>query len=61
MEILSSGEPVNLTNREADLAMRVVYDPQRPAAQSSRPEGTGAVRRCLHVPRPPCRVARGST
>jgi DNA-binding transcriptional LysR family regulator len=26
MEILSSGEPVNLTNREADVAIRVVYD-----------------------------------
>ncbi len=26
MEILSSDEPVNLTNREADVAMRVVYD-----------------------------------
>ena len=26
--------------------------PQDPAAQSSRPEGTGAVRRRLHVPRP---------
>jgi DNA-binding transcriptional LysR family regulator len=26
MEILSSGEPVNLTNREADVAVRVVYD-----------------------------------
>ena len=34
--------------------------PQRPAAQSSRPEGTGAVRRCLHVPRLACRMARGS-
>jgi DNA-binding transcriptional LysR family regulator len=26
MEILSSGEPLNLTNREADVAIRVVYD-----------------------------------
>ncbi len=26
MEILSLGEPVNLTNREADVAIRVVYD-----------------------------------
>jgi DNA-binding transcriptional LysR family regulator len=26
MEILSSNEPVNLTNREADVAIRVVYD-----------------------------------
>src|SRR5215469_12388629 len=26
MEILSVGEPVNLTNREADVAIRVVYD-----------------------------------
>ena len=26
MEILSSDEPVNLTNREADVAVRVVYD-----------------------------------
>jgi DNA-binding transcriptional LysR family regulator len=26
MEILSIGEPVNLTNREADVAIRVVYD-----------------------------------
>ncbi|PDS40570.1 LysR family transcriptional regulator [Rhizobium anhuiense] len=26
MEILSSDEPVNLTNREADVAIRVVYD-----------------------------------
>ncbi len=26
VEILSSDEPVNLTNREADVAMRVVYD-----------------------------------
>src|SRR3984885_14836225 len=26
MEILSIGEPVNLTNREADVAVRVVYD-----------------------------------
>ncbi len=26
MEILSSDEPVNLTNREADVALRVVYD-----------------------------------
>ena len=26
IEILSSGEPVNLTNREADVAIRVVYD-----------------------------------
>jgi DNA-binding transcriptional LysR family regulator len=26
VEILSSGEPVNLTNREADVAIRVVYD-----------------------------------
>ena len=26
MEILSSGELANLTNREADLAIRVVYD-----------------------------------
>jgi DNA-binding transcriptional LysR family regulator len=26
MEILSIGEPVNLTNREADVALRVVYD-----------------------------------
>jgi DNA-binding transcriptional LysR family regulator len=25
-EILSSDEPVNLTNREADVAIRVVYD-----------------------------------
>jgi DNA-binding transcriptional LysR family regulator len=26
MEVLSFGEPVNLTNREADVAIRVVYD-----------------------------------
>jgi hypothetical protein len=26
MEILSSDEPVNLTNREADVAIRVVYE-----------------------------------
>jgi DNA-binding transcriptional LysR family regulator len=26
MEILSAGEPLNLTNREADVAIRVVYD-----------------------------------
>jgi hypothetical protein len=26
MEILSSGELANLTNREADVAIRVVYD-----------------------------------
>ena len=26
LEVLSSDEPVNLTNREADVAMRVVYD-----------------------------------
>jgi DNA-binding transcriptional LysR family regulator len=26
IEILSSGEPLNLTNREADVAIRVVYD-----------------------------------
>ncbi len=26
LEILSSGEPVNLTNRDADVAIRVVYD-----------------------------------
>jgi DNA-binding transcriptional LysR family regulator len=26
MEILSSGEPANLTNREADVAIRVIYD-----------------------------------
>jgi DNA-binding transcriptional LysR family regulator len=26
MEILSIGEPVNLTNREADVAIRVIYD-----------------------------------
>ena len=31
--------------------------PQHSAAQSSRPERTGAVRRRLHVPRPPGRVA----
>jgi DNA-binding transcriptional LysR family regulator len=28
MEILSSGELANLTNREADVAIRVVYDPK---------------------------------
>ena len=33
--------------------------PQNPAAQSSRPEGTGAVRRRLHVPRSTSRVACG--
>ena len=48
MEILSSGELANLTNREADVAIRVVS--QNPAAQSSRPEGAGPVRRRLHVP-----------
>ena len=33
--------------------------PQNPAAQSSRPEGTGAVRRRLHVPGSTNRVACG--
>jgi len=32
-----------LTNREADVAIRVVYDRKSLAAQSSRHEGTGAV------------------
>ena len=59
MEILSSGELANLTNREADVAIRDRLRPQDPAAQSSRPEGTGAVRRRLHVPRSTGRVACG--
>ncbi len=33
--------------------------PQDSAAQSSRPEGTGAVQRCLHVSRSTSRVACG--
>ena len=32
MEILSFGELANLTNREADVAIRVVYDRKNPAA-----------------------------
>jgi DNA-binding transcriptional LysR family regulator len=51
MEILSSGELANLTNRR--------LRPQNPAAQSSRHEGTGAVRRRLHVLRWTSRVACG--
>src|SRR6476661_7122679 len=50
MEILPSGELANLTNREADVAIRVVYDRKTLPLNLHAPEGTGAVRRHLYVP-----------
>ena len=59
MEILSSGELANLTNPRGRRRDPSRLRPQSPAAQSSRPEGTGAVRRRLHVLRSTGRVACG--
>jgi hypothetical protein len=56
----SSNEPVNLTNRQADVAIRVVYERSALPLNLYSLKGTGAVRRCVHVPRHACRVARGS-
>ena len=57
MEILSSGELANLTNREADVAIRVVYDRKTLPLNLHGFEGTGAVRRRLHIPRSTSRMA----
>jgi hypothetical protein len=59
MEILSIEEPVNLTNREGRRRDPRRLRTQSPAVQSPWPEGTGVVRRGLHFPQPPCRVAWG--
>ena len=48
--MLSSGELVNLTNREADAAIRVVYDRKTLPLNPYGLKG-GGVRRRLHVPR----------
>ena len=60
MEVLSSYEPVNLTNREADVAIRVVQERSALAQKSSCVERAGSIRCGLHFARPPCGVARGS-
>jgi DNA-binding transcriptional LysR family regulator len=59
MEILSSDAPVNLTNREADVAIRVVHE------RSTLPLNLHGLKgpelfEGVYVPRPPCRVARRS-
>lgn len=59
MEILSFGELANLTNREADVAIRVVYDRKTLPLNLHGLKGTGAVQRRLHVSRSTSRVACG--
>ena len=59
MEILSSGELANITNREADVAIRVVYDRKTLPLNLHGLKGPGAVRGRLHGARSPSRVACG--
>ena len=51
MELLSSGELANLTNREADVAIRVVYDRKTLPLNLHGLKGP-ELRRRLHIPRP---------
>jgi DNA-binding transcriptional LysR family regulator len=60
MEILSIEEPVNLTNREADVAVRVVYDRTALPLNLHGLKGPELFGGVYISPRPPCRVARGS-
>ena len=59
MEILSSGELANSDQPRGRRRDPRRLRPQNPAAQSSRSEGAGAVRRRLHIPRSTSRVAFG--
>ena len=60
MEILSSGEAGKSDQPRGRRRDPRCLRPQNPAAQSSRLEGTGAVRRRLHIPRSTSRMAAGA-
>ena len=59
MEIVSSGELANLTNREADVAIRVVYDRKTLPLNLHGLKGPELFGGRLHVPRSTGRVACG--
>jgi DNA-binding transcriptional LysR family regulator len=58
MEILSSDEPVNLTNREADVAIRNVYDRARLPDNLYGLKGTRGLLERVSCAQPSCRMAR---
>ncbi len=59
VSILSLDEPVNLTNREADIAIRVVYDRNTLPSNLHGTKGPELYRRRLPLPRPARGVAGG--
>jgi DNA-binding transcriptional LysR family regulator len=55
MEILPSYEPASLTNREADIAIRVIYDRKTLPLNLHGLKGPELFEGVLHVPRSTCR------